>query len=271
MNTIGAWQESFNWLSALSYGRSVPVAVYKYGIVRPGAILRFRQHALMRELQGKIRALSGDGISSGFGGIPDVIAHSLGTWLLGQALMNDPNLRVGRVILTGCILRPDFNWERLFEGKQVEAVLCHTANKDLWAAIAHYIIPDSGPSGRRGFNDRVRVGHAILAGGHHSDFFLDRELTKHFHDVWRPFLTRPESFPVWKAALPPPDWRQACWPLRATLLRMFVLALFAVLVSAAVAALLLGSADLGHWIASQFSWGGMYESVRRFWEALHWP
>src|SRR4051812_32762806 len=50
MNTPGAWQESFNWLAARSYGRSVPVAIYKYGIVRPGAILKFRQRALMHDL-----------------------------------------------------------------------------------------------------------------------------------------------------------------------------------------------------------------------------
>jgi hypothetical protein len=173
MNTPGAWQESFNWLAALSYGHSVPVAIYKYGIVRPGAILRFRQRALMRGLQKKIRRLSEEGTLSGFGGKPDVIAHSFGTWLLGHALMDDPGLRVGRVVLTGCILRPDFDWKGLMDRSQVEAVLCHAADKDFWAGIAHYIIPDSGPSGRRGFNDRDRINHAILTGGRHSDFFLD--------------------------------------------------------------------------------------------------
>ncbi len=58
MNTPGAWQETFSWLSARIYGRSVPVAIYKYGIVRPGAILKFRQRALTRQLQARMRRLA---------------------------------------------------------------------------------------------------------------------------------------------------------------------------------------------------------------------
>src|SRR6266849_2652826 len=33
MNTSGAWQEAFSWKFSTTWGRSVPVAVYKYGIV----------------------------------------------------------------------------------------------------------------------------------------------------------------------------------------------------------------------------------------------
>src|SRR5258708_6807550 len=105
MNTNGAWQETFNWLVSRTYRRSVPVAIYKYGIVRPGAVLKFRQHALVNGLNARIRRLSGETGKDGFGSTPDVIAHSLGTWLLGHALIEDQTLRVGRIILTGCILR----------------------------------------------------------------------------------------------------------------------------------------------------------------------
>lgn len=106
MNTRGAWQEEFNWLVATTYGRSVPVFVYKYGLARPGVFLKWRQRALRDRLASKLRQLM-DGLKDRqLGSRPDVLAHSFGTWLIGQALLEHEDLRVGRVILMGSILHP---------------------------------------------------------------------------------------------------------------------------------------------------------------------
>ena len=245
MNTQGAWQETFNWLVSRTYRRSVPVAIYKYGVVRPGAVIKFRQRGLIRGLNARIRRLSGQTEDSGFGGIPDVMAHSLGTWLLGHALAEDPTLRVGRVILLGCILRPDFDWELLLRRGQAEAVLCNVATKDFWALIAHYVIPDSGPSGRRGFNNRASISHAVVEGGHHSDFFNETEMPILFEHAWHPFLTEPAGQPVSTAnSLPLPNWNQSWWPLRATFFRMLLLAIVSGFFVIALAVLALGTAEL---------------------------
>jgi hypothetical protein len=245
MNTRGAWQETFNWLLSRTYRHSVPVAIYKYGKIRPGVVIKFRQRVLVRQLCGRIRRLSADTEGSGFGGRPDVIAHSFGTWLLGHALRENPDVRVGRVVLTGCILRPDFDWCELIARQQVDAVLCHAATRDFWAGIAHYVIPDSGPSGRRGFNDRVNISHTALIGGSHSQFFQEGTLPILFEDVWQPFLTRPEGSPVDTSnALPEANWSQVVLPFRATLLRLCLLGLFALLCLTAMAAELLGLGDL---------------------------
>lgn len=247
MNTRGAWQEAFNWLVSRAYRRSVPVAIYKYGIVRPGVILKFRQRALVEGLSGRIHRLAGESEETGFGGKPDVIAHSFGTWLLGHALQQDQSLKVGRVILAGCILRPDFDWAGLIARGQVEAVLCHTASKDFWARVAHYIIPDSGPAGVRGFNDRIHVGHATLKGGHHSEFFDEKKMPELFRDCWQPFLTEAAGSPVRvSGALPAPDWTAAWWPFRATILRFLVLALLSAIAAAVAATFFLGAVDLWH-------------------------
>jgi len=244
MNTQGAWQEDLNWLVSKSYGRMVPVAIYKYGIVRPGAVLKFRQRALTRGLINRIRRLSGETNAAGFGGVPDVIAHSFGTWLLGHALDADRTLRVGRVILTGCILRPDFDWNELITRGQVQAVLCHVATKDLWARIAHYFIPDSGPSGRRGFNDRRYICHAVLSGGH-SDFFNEKLMPGLFERIWQPFLIGTDGPPGdLEGKLSQPDWRQVWWPFRATLPRFLVLGLVSALVLLIFASLGLGAIRL---------------------------
>jgi len=245
MNTRGSWQEDLNWLVSRSYGRMVPVAIYKYGIVRPGAVLRFRQRALVRGLIARIRRLSGETRAAGFGSMPDVIAHSFGTWLLGHALRADPTLRVGRVILAGCILRPDFDWKELIDRQQVQAVLCHVASKDGWSGIAHYVIPDSGPSGRQGFNDRMNIRHAVLRGGHHSDFFRLDLMPGLFARVWQPFLTGANGKGnVIDPGLPEPNWSQAWWPLRATVFRFFVLAIVSGLVLVILLAVAFGLVDL---------------------------
>jgi hypothetical protein len=212
-------------------------------------VLKFRQRALIRGLNARIRRLSGETRETGFGGIPDVIAHSFGTWLLGHALMDDQTLCVGRVILAGCILRPDFDWALLSQRGQVQAVLCHVATKDFWARVAHYIIPDSGPSGRRGFNDRLNVSHEVFQGGRHSDFFKETEMPALFEHVWHPFLTAPAIQPVAIAkTLPSPEWREVWWPFRATAFRIALLALAGGVALIALAALVLGLVSLWHLI-----------------------
>jgi hypothetical protein len=245
MNTRGAWQEDLNWLVSRSYGRMVPVAIYKYGMIRPGAVLKFRQRQLTRGLNARIRRLTGETRTAGFGGTPDVIAHSFGTWLLGHALRSDPTLQVGRVILTGCILRPDFDWGSLITQGQVQEVLCHVATHDFWSRIAHYIIPDSGPSGRRGFNDRVAVAHAVLSDGRHSDFFEPVLMSGLFEEVWQPFLTGGEQKDTGSTTkLPATHWKQAWWPFRATVLRISLVAAVSALIAILVAALILGLVNL---------------------------
>lgn len=249
MNTRGAWQEQLNWRVSTTYSRSVPVAIYKYGIVRPGALWKPALLKKMRRIAAKVAVLQGDSERGGFVGRPDVIAHSLGTWLIGHALRDDASLVVGRVILTGSILRPDFDWKALINRGQVEAVLNHYGTKDFWAAIAHFVIPDSGPSGRRGFNPDVPVQQVRAEGFGHSDFFLDKNLPDVFEKIWRPFLSNPNICSLPTAACEE-MWRPAPWLLRATALRIFLLFTFWGLLALASTCLIVGAYELFSWILS---------------------
>lgn len=234
MNTLGPWQEDFNWLVSRSYGYSVPVAIYKYGMIRPGAFIKFRQQHLKRQVTNQASRLSGEAEGRGFGGKPDVIAHSLGTWLLGHALLDDPKLKVGRVILLGSILRPDFPWNELLAREQVEAVLNYYGTKDFWAFIAHYFIPDSGPSGRIGF-DRYRGVRNVPARGYgHSSFFNPPENLKNgFASLWTKFLSEAaESLDELPGqVVNKTDWQQSSLIFRASLGRylLFLIALVVLL------------------------------------------
>lgn len=244
MNTTGSWQESLAWHLATTYGHSVPVFVYKYGVVRPGVLVRFRQRQLVRHLIQRFRVIRARALEAGFGGRPDVIAHSFGTWLLAQALLADSSLEVGRVILTGSIVRPDFGWAPLIEAGRVEAVLCHAAGRDVWASVAVYFIPESGPSGCRGFDDRARIHLAFDADFSHSDFFDEARMPDVFEHTWGPFLSVPSqhvSAAFSARALPAPPWRPPPRLLRAGLLRYGALAL-----------LLTALGLLGLWLVSGF-------------------
>jgi hypothetical protein len=250
MNTRGGWQEEFNWLVSTSYAHAVPVAMYKYGIVRPGAFFRFRHVSMARDLASKIKRLVGTTERTGFGKRPDVIAHSLGTLLLNLALRMDRSVEVGRVILMGSIIRPDFDWRDLIATGQVQAVLNHYGTKDFWALIAHYFIPGSGPSGRVGFNDDKSTIDVAATGLGHSSFFDPHHLNDLFATLWRPFLTLPPEQLSMLSGLKDNkrDWREAWWPLRAVLPRFVVVGISCIVGSALLLALFAGLFQIVNWL-----------------------
>ncbi len=189
MNTRGGWQEQFAWVAATTYIRAVPVFVYKYGVFRLGVTSRWRQRQQTRRLVTRITALA-DASEQQLGRRPDVLAHSFGTWLLAHALLDNPGLQVGRVILLGSIVRPDFDWRPLLDRGQVEAVLNHFSPDDGTVRLAQLGIWDSGPAGSCGANAGTGAINHVTPGLRHSDYFRAEHLTSLYDEVWRPFLTQ---------------------------------------------------------------------------------
>lgn len=265
MNTSGAWQEAFTWHLATTWGRSVPVAVYKYGIVIAGVILFWRRRKLQDNLRNKLATLRNEARAQGFLGNPDVIAHSFGTWLLGHLLEKElapgshEQLKFGRIILTGCVLRPDFDWGKIKAAGLVEDVLNHCGTKDPIVPLAHATIFDSGPSGRRGF-DGNQVTNVRAVGFGHSDLFSIEKFVVNgrffqkptsatgelshleyaYKQYWKPFLTLPradlDTLP--DRHDPPKKWRQLPWLFRGTIFPILILPLI-------LGGLLFGLARLG--------------------------
>lgn len=243
MKTRGAWQERFAWLAATTYIRAVPVFVYKYGVVRVGVLFKSQQRRRVRELDTRINSLT-NAYAERLGSRPDVIAHSFGTWLLAHALIANPNLAVGRVVLTGSIVRPDFDWQSLVERGQVEAVLDHYSPRDRTVPLAQLFIWDSGPSGNRGTTPGENVVNHRSDGLGHSDYFADGVLEQEYDEVWRPFLTRGLSDLASTATGDPPPWRPLPWPLRAVIPRFGAIMLIAAAIALCAAVVVLGAADL---------------------------
>jgi pimeloyl-ACP methyl ester carboxylesterase len=200
----------------------VPVLVHRYGVARSGSLFRPCQRAATRRLAARLRELSeADGPRPR---PPDVIAHSFGAWLVGHALRQNPDLRVGRIIMAGSVLRPDFDWHAIIGNGQAEAVLNHCGSHDLWAFVSEFFIPDSGPAGFRGFAECSGVFNRREPRFRHLTFFQARHIDIVHRTLWRPFLTRPADE---LAGLVGPgsrqSWRPRPWLLRANLLRALLL------------------------------------------------
>lgn len=244
MNTKGAWQEEFSWLVATTYGRSVPVFVYKYGIVRPGVFLKWRQRKLRDQLASKLRRLTAGLQDRALGAEPDVLAHSFGSWLIGHALQEYQDLKVGRVLLMGAILRPDFSWSELRARGQVESVLNHYGGRDMWARLACYFIPGSGPSGWRGFDAATGVLNREEPDFRHRTFFREEPMQRSYAALWRPFLQRPQVRLAELTTESKENWKEPPLLLRATLPRWLLLAFATAIVGVIAAALILGTTRL---------------------------
>lgn len=90
---------------------------------------------------------------------PHVIAHSMGTRLIGTALKEYPQVRFGSVVLTGCVLPTNYPWRdvRRTNSRAFERVRNEVASKDLVPLLAHVghrlgILRGYGNAGRVGFD-----------------------------------------------------------------------------------------------------------------------
>ena len=225
MNTRGEWQEELTWLVGRSYRHMVPVAIYKYGKIQPGVLFKWRQLRLKRKLIAKMNALSKQSAAAGLEGHPDVIAHSFGTWLVANALLSDSSLIIGRLIMLGSVVPPDFPWRTIVERRQIEYILNHGATGDRWVRVAQYVIPASGPGGTQGFPPPVSNIRELGLG--HSDYFSPERMKMLFERVWQPFLAW--STPQFSAPLVASGpWRRAIWLTRKSTWLLAILILLSI-------------------------------------------
>jgi serine/threonine-protein kinase len=130
------------------------------------------------------------------GQYPSIVAHSFGTYILGNALLKYDWLTFNKVILCGSILPQDFPWDKLIERGQVQAVRNEYGMKDIWTGLVRWFVAGTGPSGRRGFkcsHKRVEQEEFVYD---HSEYF-DKG---HMEAKWLPFLNRDLS-PIPKSAI----------------------------------------------------------------------
>jgi serine/threonine protein kinase len=129
------------------------------------------------------------GVDSG-AELPSIVAHSFGTYILGNALLRYPYLRFNKVLVCGSILPVDFPWAALLDSGQVQSVRNEYGARDFWTGLVEHFIPGTGASGRIGF----KLGHPRLEQERfefsHSEYFE----RSHMEGRWIPFLSRAEAF-----------------------------------------------------------------------------
>ena len=194
MNSRAPWQEAFSWEIANLLKYSAPVLIYKYGWATYEVLFPAMHKRMAKSLGLRIRNAIVRARAASLPDRPDVIAHSFGTRLFSLVLQ-DPefaDLRFGRVITAGSIIRPDFDWGRHFREGRVEAVLNHVAAKDGAVPFAVWAIPGTGPGGKVGYMAQQVLNVRNLQYGH-SSFFEDQHLPALIGEdgMWRSFFTRP--------------------------------------------------------------------------------
>ena len=101
-----------------------------------------------------------------------LIAHSLGTFLMGLALRKRPDVHLGRVVFVGCVLPRSFPWHTLkgLSGPEYRFidVRNEVGQKDMvvWSAwLMSWLIRGLGVSGLRGFKGKDNFVHTLSAPG----------------------------------------------------------------------------------------------------------
>ncbi len=196
IRTFAGWQPMVRRvLEEIPNTKVIPI---KYGYLDA---LRFwfpcltRQTAiadLRRELQ-NARAANPDARLS-------VIAHSFGTYAISWILVENPDLKLHRLILSGAIIPRSYRWDYV-RGRLATDVINDYGTRDIWPVLARCLSWGYGDTGRHGFG---RIG--VTDRGHdyaHSDFFNE----KFVRDYWKPWFEHDRIVPSpWEERAPPPSW-----------------------------------------------------------------
>jgi hypothetical protein len=248
-NTRGPWQEEFSWRVANRFKHHAPVLIYKYGLVRFGVLFRWRHRALARELTQRIRKAVAYARKNQIEEPPDIVIHSFGSQLFRLVLemSESSDLRFGRVIAVGSVIRPDFDWSSYTSSGQLEAVLCQCGAKDGAVPFAQFLIPNTGPGARHGFTDPVVINVRNGEYGH-STAFAEEELARNLDrgGAWDRFLREPiETF------ADPTKFQPSAWSPVPAPIRFFTRWLAILLLSAiALAVVLFFTRLLWSWLCS---------------------
>lgn len=130
-----------------------------------------------------------------------IIAHSFGTYIVGEILKKDFTLKLHRLILCGSVLPQDFPWNHLQGRFNDENTINECGKADIWPAMAQCLSWGYGASGTHGFK-RVLIKDRFHAGGHGQYFepeFVDK--------YWEPFIKRGEyQGTEFEKTRPPTPW-----------------------------------------------------------------
>jgi hypothetical protein len=191
IRTRGEWQKTFAAVVSGSGSRCESFDYGRYGLLRL-TFPPFNSRMVDRFYNwyaAQIKACRGIDLDQ-FDRRPSVVAHSLGSWILGRALLKYEDIRFDKIIMAGSILPRDFDWATVFARDQASAVRNECGQKDPWPSWASRLVARTGTAGLRGFDwFGPNVENIFSEWFGHSDALL----RPHIENFWLPFLSRPPS------------------------------------------------------------------------------
>ena len=184
IRTKGEWQDLYSIIARTS---GIDCEPGEYGYFTIGQTLsRKNRDFLIKDVNKKLfdvrQKYPGREIS--------VVAHSMGSFAICKALEDNPNLVLDRLIICGTFLPRDFNWNILFERKQISGLLHQIGKADKPVRLAPWFIGDAGMS-IKGFT-KCGPHHSKeqkLNSHYHSDFFT----VENMKDNWNNFFLKKDD------------------------------------------------------------------------------
>jgi hypothetical protein len=135
-----------------------------------------------------------------------IIAHSFGTYVVGEIMKRDFELQIHRLILCGSVLRRDFLWHQIQGRFDDDKVVNECGKADIYPVLAQSGSWGYGASGTHGFG-AVLVKDRFHAGGH-GQYFKPEFVEKY----WEPFIRRGEyKGTEFEVKMPPTAWSVSLW------------------------------------------------------------
>jgi hypothetical protein len=130
-----------------------------------------------------------------------IIAHSFGTYIIGEILKRGFDLQIDRLLLCGSVLPQGFLWHQ-YQGRFADDKVVNECGKsDIWPILAQSASWGYGASGTHGFG-AVLVKDRFHAGGH-GQYFNPEFVEKY----WEPFIRRGEyQGTEFEKTMPPTPW-----------------------------------------------------------------
>jgi hypothetical protein len=130
-----------------------------------------------------------------------IIAHSFGTYVVGQILKREFDLKIHRLIPCGSVLPQDFPWHQ-YQGRfDNDKVVNECGKSDIWPVLAQSTSWGYGATGTHGFG-AVLVKDRFHAGGHGQ--YFEPEFVERY---WEPFIRRGEyQGTEFEKTMPPTPW-----------------------------------------------------------------
>jgi pimeloyl-ACP methyl ester carboxylesterase len=122
---------------------------------------------------------------------PSIIAHSFGSYIVGECMLKYREVRFDKIILCGSILPRSFEWSELLARNQVMRIRNEYGLRDRWSGLVSRFVPRTGDSGRARFEFENPCMEQLEFKYHkHSDYFEPGHIAEH----WCPFLEKPSRY-----------------------------------------------------------------------------